>query len=71
MKIKIFVKIQIKKLRTETRVREGADNRSFFTRGAWVAQLVKHLTLDLSSGLDLRVVSSSPVLGYALSMKPT
>ena len=26
--------------------------------GAWVAQLVKYLTLDLSSGLDLRVVSS-------------
>ena len=24
-------------------------------RGAWVAQLVKWLTLDLSSGLDLRV----------------
>ena len=28
--------------------------------GAWVAQLVKRLTLDLSSGLDLRVMSSSP-----------
>ena len=32
-------------------------------RGAWVAQSIKHLTLDLSSGLDLRVVSSSPTLG--------
>ena len=30
--------------------------------GAWVAQSVKHLTHDLSSGLHLRVVSSGPVL---------
>ena len=28
-----------------------------------MAQSVKLLTLDLSSGLDLRVVSSSPALG--------
>ena len=33
------------------------------SRGAWVAQAVKHLTLDLSSGLDLRVVSSKRSLG--------
>ena len=39
--------------------------------GAWVAQLVKSPILDLSSGLDLRVGSSSPVLVYALGMKPT
>ena len=26
-------------------------------RGAWVAQSVKHPTLDFSSGLDLRVAS--------------
>ena len=25
-------------------------------RGAWVAQLVKHLTLDFGSGHDLRVL---------------
>ena len=31
-----------------------------------MAQLVKHLTLDLSSGLDLRVASSSSALGSAL-----
>uniref|UniRef100_A0A7N5P1R7 ATP binding cassette subfamily D member 4 n=1 Tax=Ailuropoda melanoleuca TaxID=9646 RepID=A0A7N5P1R7_AILME len=31
--------------------------------GTWVAQSVKPLTLDLSSGPDLRVVSSSPALG--------
>ena len=41
------------------------------SRGAWVAQLVKCPTLDLSSGLDLRVMSSSPVLGSALGMEPT
>ena len=28
-----------------------------------MAQLVKRLTLDLNSGLDLRVVNSSPVRG--------
>ena len=38
------------------------------TRGTWVAHSVKHLTLDLSSGLDLRVVRSSPVLDS--SMEP-
>lgn len=31
--------------------------------GAWVARLVKSPTLDLISGLDLRVVRSSPTLG--------
>lgn len=40
-------------------------------RDTWVAQLVKHLTLDLSSGLDLRVGSSRPVLGSSLGMEPT
>ena len=34
-------------------------------------QSVKRLTLDLSSGLDLRVMSSSPMLGSVLGMKPT
>ena len=32
-------------------------------RGAWVAQSVKHPTLDLSSDLNFRVLSSSPILG--------
>jgi len=36
-----------------------------------VAQLVEHLTLDLSSGLDLRIVSSSPALGSMLGLEPT
>ena len=39
-------------------------------RDTWVAQLVKHPTLDLSSDLDLRVVSSSPFLGSMLGVKP-
>lgn len=32
-------------------------------RGAWVAQLVKCLTLDLGSSLDLKIMGSSPTLG--------
>ena len=40
-------------------------------RGTWLAHSVEHLTLDLSSGLDLRVVSSSPILGSTLGTKPT
>ena len=36
--------------------------------GAWVAQSVRHPTLDLSPGLGLQVMSSSPVLG---GMEPT
>ena len=31
--------------------------------GTWMAQSVKHLTHCFSSGLDLRVISSSPTLG--------
>lgn len=41
-----------------------------FPRGAWVAQSAKHPTLDLSSALDLRVVSWSPALGSTLGMEP-
>ena len=40
-------------------------------RGTWVAQSVKRLTLDFSSGLDLRVVSSSSTLGSLLREEPT
>ena len=36
-----------------------------------MTQLVKGLTLDFSSGLDLRVMTSSPVLGYMLGVDPT
>ena len=39
-------------------------------KGAWVAQLVKYLTLDFSSDLGLRVVSSSPTLWSVRGMKP-
>ena len=38
--------------------------------GAWVAQSVERLTLDFSSGHDLRVMGSSPALGSVLSMEP-
>lgn len=36
-----------------------------------MAQSVKYLTLDLSSGFNLRVVSSSPTFGSELGMEPT
>jgi len=42
-----------------------------YSRGAWVAQLVENSTLDLSSGLDFRVLSSGPTLGSTLGMEPT
>ena len=35
-----------------------------------MAQSVNHLTLDLSSGLDFRVVRSSPMLGSILGAEP-
>ena len=38
----------------------------FWLISTWVAQLVKRLTLDFSSGFDLRVVSSSPGLDFTL-----
>ena len=46
------------------------DIKSLF-RGAWVGQSVKHQTLDFNSGLDLTVMSSSPVLGSMLDVEPT
>ena len=38
--------------------------------GIWVAQSLKHLTLDFGSSYDLRVIRSSPALGSALGMEP-
>ena len=35
----------------------------------WVAQSVKHLTLDFGSGHNLLVMRSSPVLGSALRVE--
>ena len=37
------------------------------TGAAWVAQMVKHLTLDFGSGHELRVPGLSPTLGSMLS----
>ena len=39
----------------------------FSMRGAWLAQLVKHLTLDFGSGHDLSVVRYSSVPSSILS----
>ena len=38
-------------------------------KDTWVAELVKHLTLDFSTGHDLIVVGSTPALGSALDME--
>ena len=35
-----------------------------------MAQLVKHPILDISSGIDLRVMSSSPALGFTFCVEP-
>lgn len=37
--------------------------------GAWVAQSVKHLTLNFSSGHDLRIVQLSPKSDSMLGME--
>lgn len=39
--------------------------------GTWVTQSVWWQTLDLSSGLHLRVVNSSSALGSMLDVEPT
>ena len=39
-------------------------------RGTWVAQSVGRPTLDVSSGLDFKVVSLSHALGSTLSVEP-
>ena len=44
---------------------------SSYGSDAWVAQPAKQLTLDFSSGHDLRVVSLSHALGSALGVEPT
>ena len=36
----------------------------------WVVQLIKHPTLDFSSGYDLIVMGLSPTLGSMLNMEP-
>ena len=36
-----------------------------------MAQSAMHRTLDLSSGLDLRGMSSGPTLGFVLGVRPT
>ena len=40
-------------------------------RGTWVAQSIKHPTLNPSLSLHLMVVSSSSTLGSKLGVKPT
>ena len=51
-------------------VTETQDKAVWFS-GPWLAPLVKHLTLDLTPGLDLGVISTRPVLGCGRGMEPT
>ena len=48
--------------------REGniLEEGAHYFWGTWVAQLVKHLTLDYGSGHDLRILGWSPVAGSML-----
>ena len=39
-------------------------------RGAWVVQLVKHLTVGFGSGHDLSVQGLSPLMGVYLRILP-
>ena len=43
--------------------------QKIFFLDAWVAQSVKHLTLDFSSGRDLTVLRLSPALGSMMGME--
>ena len=40
-------------------------------RGTWVAQSVRHLTLDFGSDRDFRILRSSPPVGSVLSEEST
>ena len=62
MAIMIIVSVVANLYQTYTLIKESS---------AWVAQSVKHLTLHLGSGLDLRVVNSNPMLGSMLGVEPT
>ena len=48
-------------------LQQGTCERKQHWWGAWVAQSVKCLTLQLSSGLDLRVMGLSPTSGSVLT----
>ena len=46
---------------------DGTAKRSLSSQGTWVAQSVRHLTLDFGSRHDLAVRRSSPASGSVLS----
>ena len=51
-------------------IQAGVEPKNRSLRGAWVAQSVKHPTLDLGSGHDLMVLRSRPASSSALGVKP-
>ena len=59
-----------KKLRVVFERTAGRKQARKRRRGAWVAQSVEHLTLDLGSGHDPKVVGSSPVSGSIPTVEP-
>ena len=53
------------------KLQEHFTNKIVLNRDTQVTQWVKCPTLDLGSGLDFSVVSSSPASGSTLGMEPT
>lgn len=51
-----------------SRVKDGVKNLLY--QDAWGAQSLEHPTLGLSSGLDVRAMSSSPALGSTPGVEP-
>ena len=45
--------------------------KGYHVGGAWVAQSTELLTPDLSSAVNLKVVSLSPTLGSMLGVEPS
>lgn len=41
--------------------------KNIYARGPWVAHFDRHLTLDVGSGGDLRIVRLTPMLGSTFS----
>ena len=48
--------------------REKAEDKKGEWEGAWVAQLVKRLTLGFGSGPDIKILREIPAWGFALGL---
>ena len=54
-----------------TSEKDAPQDLNQWSRGNWVSQSVGHPSLDLCLGLDLRLMSSSPMLDSMLGLEPT